>query len=485
MLAEELIPNLNLETQNIEFKGIIEEGPSDSGKNKELGWLKTLASFANTDGGDMFIGIEDKSHTVVALEHSIADKIVLMVHRIVEQRVEPHFEYEIHPIPVPKTMPTRYVLRIHVQRSKSLPVMIHENGLLGIYVRQFGRTIAATSEQVREMIYMSENIPYDTIFTNQAYKSECFSAVAIRAEETDTALTEKALISKGIISANGMLSKGALLFADQCNDVITKMTATCWPGVDKGSSVILASDEYIGNLIGGIEWAVSFVKSHSVSGFRKEDDGRSDYVAYPARSVLEGIVNAAAHRNYYMQGTQIEINIYKDRLEITSPGSLLGVRELHHETNISSVIPRRRNEVICNMLEILKYMESKGSGFDKIEADYKAADESHKPYISSDGTSFTLTLPDLTFIDGVMELSDKIPNIHTDCILDGKNDSIILGYCYRQYRSVKEIAACIGVAPSTYFRKNVIDRLVQQQLLKERKLNRSSEYISNTDKVFL
>ena len=58
--------------------------------------------------------------------------------------------------------------------------------------------------------------------------------------------------------------------------------------------------------------------------------------------------NAVAHRNYFISGSQIEINMFKDRLEITSPGALLGVREIEKETRISSIIPRRRNEVICS-----------------------------------------------------------------------------------------------------------------------------------------
>ena len=59
--------------------------------------------------------------------------------------------------------------------------------------------------------------------------------------------------------------------------------------------------------------------TNSANGFKKEDTGRSDYISYPPRSVMEGIVNAIAHRNYFMSGSQIEVNMFKDRLEITSP----------------------------------------------------------------------------------------------------------------------------------------------------------------------
>ena len=56
MFIEELVPNVNLETAEIEFKGLIEEGSSPSGPAKEISWIKTLAAFANTNGGRMYIG---------------------------------------------------------------------------------------------------------------------------------------------------------------------------------------------------------------------------------------------------------------------------------------------------------------------------------------------------------------------------------------------------------------------------------------------
>ncbi|WP_374047842.1 ATP-binding protein [uncultured Treponema sp.] len=83
------------------------------------------------------------------------------------------------------------------------------------------------------------------------------------------------------------------------------------------------------------------------------------------------------------------------------------------------MIPRRRNEVICSILEYCRYMESKGSVFDKIEQDYAGKGESYKPYISADTSSFTLILPNLTFAPGVID-ENTIPEIHIEGILNEK-----------------------------------------------------------------
>lgn len=56
-------------------------------------------------------------------------------------------------------------------------------------------------------------------------------------------------------------------------------------------------------------------------GILKLSNRRIEQPAYPARAILEGVVNAIAHRDYFLDGTQIQIDMFRDRLEISSPGS--------------------------------------------------------------------------------------------------------------------------------------------------------------------
>lgn len=486
MLLEELIPGLNIEDTKNEFKGILEEGKSeDSGKVKEIGWLKTIAAFANTEGGTLYIGIENKSHKIVSLDHDTADKIVLMVHRQIKQRLEPSIKYSIDSIAINESAQTRYILKICVEQSKLLPVTLHEENLLGIYVRNYGNSVLATPEQIRDMVLLSDNNPFDQPFIDEKFDETEFSKLySLYRERTGTELTEKALISIGFMNKEKELSKGAFLFKDSYENDKTKITCTLWPELSKGSSLILASEEFSGNILDSIVFATQFIQNHSVNGFKKEDTQRVDYFSYPIRSVTEGIVNAVAHRNYFMNGSQIEINMFKDRVEITSPGALLGVKELKKEKNISSIIPRRRNEVICAILEYCRYMESKGSGFDKIEQDYAGRGEAFKPFISSTGNSFTLVLPNLTFNYGIID-EDSIPDVHVEGVLSGKNDLKILSYCFKKEHSAKEIAEYLGIKASTYFRSQILDALVKDGYLLENKTETPVKYLSNPSKVLV
>lgn len=486
MNIENIMDPAVLESKEVEFKVTIEEGKNDRGKLKEISWLKTICAFSNTEGGNMLIGVDDETHKIRAFDHAQADKLIQMIHRQIRSRISPLIRYEIIPVPIQTKDEIRYVIRVEVEKSETLPVTaLHEEGLLGIYVRSFGRTDIATPEQIRNLVLMSENVPYDSMFTDIDYSGKDFSVFFDTVSKSGNTVTEKELILKKIISDKKKLSRGALLFRDDCEDRITKLVATHWPGITKGDPVVVGSKDFSGNLITVIRSAAEFVASHSANGFIKENDGRSDYISYPPRSVMEGIVNAVAHRNYYMDGTQIEINIFKDRLEITSPGSLLGVGRMVREKSISSIIPRRRNEIICSILEICKLLEGKGTGFDKIEEDYRAFDEKYRPYISCDPHSFTLTLPDVTYSGGIVGEENETPSVYTEAILSGKRDLEILSYCYTKARTVREIAEHLNLTPSTYFRKEVIERLCREDYLKEISGDRSGRYLSNHEKVRL
>ncbi len=102
-------------------------------------------------------------------------------------------------------------------------------------------------------------------------------------------------------------------------------------------------------------------------------------------------------------------------------------------------------------------MEKKDSGFDFIEEDYARAGEAFAPFITADANSFTLTLPDLTFEKGVIDITAESPDVYVEEMLEGKNDLQILSYCYNNKRTVKEIASSLGVTPSTFFRSKMED----------------------------
>ena len=97
-------------------------------------------------------------------------------------------------------------------------------------------------------------------------------------------------------------------------------------------------------------------------------------------------------------------------------------------------------------------MEAKGTGFEKILEDYKESDESHKPFIRSKYNQFSITLPDLTYSDGVSIDEDAI-KINGIINNPSKYDIKILSFAYSNYKNVKEITTYLGISNSTFIKK--------------------------------
>jgi ATP-dependent DNA helicase RecG len=103
--------------------------------------------------------------------------------------------------------------------------------------------------------------------------------------------------------------------------------------------------------------------------------------------VREALVNAVAHRDYRLTGRSIEIRMYTDRMEITSPGGLPA-----HIT-VDNIVEEHysRNPRLVNGLYQWGYIEELGLGVDRMIEDMVKA--GHPPPIFEAKTHrFTVTL---------------------------------------------------------------------------------------------
>ena len=112
---------------------------------------------------------------------------------------------------------------------------------------------------------------------------------------------------------------------------------------------------------------------------------------YPYEAIHETLVNALVHRDYMIQGSEIHVDIYDDRLEIVSPGGMPDGKRIQ-DLKIDEVASIRRNPIICDIFSRLKLMERRGSGLRKIIDQYP---EDNAPSFRSTEQSFIVTLPNL------------------------------------------------------------------------------------------
>lgn len=138
-------------------------------------------------------------------------------------------------------------------------------------------------------------------------------------------------------------------------------------GVFKGTtrSVFVDRKEYAGPLHRQIEEAFQFVLRNIRMGAEFGDLYRRDSYELPIDSIRELIVNAVAHRSYLDPG-KVQVAIYDDRLEVTSPGMLIGGVTLQE---LKSGCSKPRNRGIVNVFAYMKNMDEWGSGIPRLYDD--------------------------------------------------------------------------------------------------------------------
>lgn len=128
------------------------------------------------------------------------------------------------------------------------------------------------------------------------------------------------------------------------------MICSLYAGFSRAEGKILATDSSSGCITDTINFMLAFVRRHMNRGLIKEKDRHRDFFAYPELALSAGIISAVALRDYSLDGTQIQVDMFRDRLEISSPGGFCRGEKRGRNYDFTGLIPRRHNELISRVL---------------------------------------------------------------------------------------------------------------------------------------
>ena len=159
------------------------------------------------------------------------------------------------------------------------------------------------------------------------------------------------------------------------------ITAVSVPGTeigdtDQDGSRFLDNKRITGSIPEMLDDAVEFVRKNMRTKTVIDKDGRrADRTEYPIVAVREAILNALIHRDYGLlsENTPVSIEMYRDRMEISSKGGIYGGGPL---SQLGKGRPETRNPALANLLELLKVTGNRYSGIPTI---FRAFSESGLP----------------------------------------------------------------------------------------------------------
>ena len=358
-----------------DFKVMLEE-------SKPKSWLKSVSAFANGLGGSLFFGI-DNNGIVRGLDdvQHVCESISVRVRDF----MDPLPDVEMIPVAIDGLN----VLQVKVSSGHYTPYYYVGDGQRIAFVRIGDESVPATAEQMVRLVLKGSNRTFDSLHTDYKAENYAFTILANTFKSrTGQEWDKKYLLSFGLVDGEGNLTNAGALFADDCPLTQSRLYCTRWVGKAKGDAINDA--EFTGNVLMLLREAMNFVKSNTKRGWEKLPDGRKNKPEYAERAILETMVNHFIHRDYTVIGGEVHLDIYDDRLTVTSPGGMYN-GQLIQDLDIADVSSERRNPILANVMAQLDYMEKRGSGLTRICNETRALDgykEELKPVFKSTPTQF-------------------------------------------------------------------------------------------------
>ena len=163
---------------------------------------------------------------------------------------------------------------------------------------------------------------------------------------------------------------GVLFFARNVRHFFPQAYITCLLAKGKDKVHILDRKDFDGGLVADIENALRFIERNTRTAYRIEGLKRQNIPEYPMKALREAITNAVMHRDWFFDGANVFVEIYTDRIEVVSPGSLPKGVTLA-DLGRKSV---RRNALVSDLLHRIDFVEKAGTGIRRIRDEASAQD---------------------------------------------------------------------------------------------------------------
>ena len=344
--------------------------------------MKSVSAFANGLGGSLFFGI-DNDGTIKGLDD------VQYVCESISSKIRDYMD----PLPDVEMIPQRFddhnILQLKVNAGNYTPYYYVGDGQRVAFLRVGDESLPATAEQMVRLVLKGSNKTYDSLHTDYKAEDYAFTILANAFKtRTNQEWNKKYLLSFGLVTSIGNLTNAGALFADDCPLWQSRLYCTRWNGKTKSDAINDA--EFTGNVLMLLREAMNFVKSNTKKGWEKLPDGRKNKPEYAERAVLEAMVNHFIHRDYTVMGGEVHLDIFDDRITVTSPGGMYNGM-LIQNLDIVDVSSERRNPILANVMAQLDYMEKRGSGLTRICNETQALDgykDELKPVFKSTPTQF-------------------------------------------------------------------------------------------------
>ena len=354
---------------------------------------KELVAFANTDGGELIIGLADDG-SVVGVEKP--DQVSAQVTNMLRDAISPDITLISHV--ETKYQDNKALIHVTVNRGSKRPYYISKKGMTsaGVYVRHGNTSAPASADAIREMIRITDGYSYENNLSFDQNLSFDFCSKVFA--DRGVSFGKNQMRTMSMIDPDGNYTNLAMLLSDQC---FHSIQFAYFQGTDIGT--FTERQRFSGSILKQLDDA--FYALNRYNRTRSEIHGllRTDSRDYPEEALREALINAIVHRDYD-RDVSTNIRVFDDRIEIASFGGLPSNTTI--ETFLLGLsMPRNKN--LADIFYRLEFIEAFGSGIPKMTDIYRVNGQEITFKTSPSG--FMIVLPKLNlFKEPLSSRSEQI-----------------------------------------------------------------------------
>lgn len=324
--------------------------------------LRSVVAFANTAGGRLLIGVEDKSHYICGIDDPLSAEERLT--NLIADNIVPRIIPDIDILPWRDS----YLLVVNIFPSSTRPHYYKKYGRdEGVFIRVGSSNRRADQTMIEELKRIAQNVSFDEqAMPELKVESIDFNAILDQFEEVKS-VTKKDLESLSLITTcqgkKVATIAGTLLFGKHREKYFPDawIQAGRFRGVNKNyidDSVAFHSYPTI-----AIDEVMEFIEKHATQSIEIKRTKHVRRWSIPHAAVREAVINAVVHADYSQQGSPIRVAVFDDRIEITNPGLLKFGLTI---SDIKQGMSKLRNRIIGRVFNLIGLIEQWGSGIGRI-----------------------------------------------------------------------------------------------------------------------
>lgn len=321
---------------------------------------RTLAAFANSNGGTVYIGVGSEGSIVGVIR---PEAVISAITNIVRESIKPSI-FVFTKCEILNINDTK-VVAVKVQRGTRKPYFLADKGMNseGVFIRTGAVTSPATDNDILDMLEGEEPRSYE--MCRSLRQNLTFNMLEKVLKFKNLPMDVASMQKMGIFGQDELYTNLALLLSDQSPH---GFQMTRFSGKD--SSNIQDSKEITGSVLSHMKQVCEFIGE-----------------AYPRMALQELVINAVLHRDY-SRSVSTKVNIYSDRLEMISYGGIYADGDVESVRNGLSIC---RNPKLMEVFRTLGVVRTYGAGIKKVEQCYEEL--ALKPEFTATSGVFKVVLP--------------------------------------------------------------------------------------------